>query len=182
VFVAGNVVTDAPGGVKSQGGSWRIVGNLLSEIRTADEAHGNQAYAIQPLSGPGSLVQFNTVVAVDNAYQDTAADVTAQCNAVLHDVGIKGDGAPRAPTQVVRYNHLYESSSPNLDSATSRVFDTDEESLNGTYCFWRKRWTAAQEVCIPFGRTSATSPHATVPSECRTDAGAEFGIPAVTYP
>jgi hypothetical protein len=182
VFVAGNRITDSTIGVLSEGGVWRIAGNLISEIRSADTAHGNQARAIYPLTSTGTLVQFNTVVAVDNTYQDTADDVTAQCNAVIHDRGVLGASGIRGSNHVVRYNTLYESSSPNLDSPTNQELATDEESQNRELCFDRKRWTAPEEVCIPFGRTTAASPHATHPAECSTAIGAEFGVPELTYP
>jgi hypothetical protein len=182
VFVAGNTITDSTMGVLSEGGIWRIAGNLISEIRSADAVHGNQARAIYPLDSAGTLVQFNTVVAVDNAYQDTGDNVTAQCNAVIHDRGVLGASGIRGSNHVARYNYLYESSSPNLDSPTNEEFATDAESQNGEYCFLRKRWTVSEEVCIPFGRTTAASPHAAYPAECSTAIGAEFGIPELTHP
>jgi hypothetical protein len=183
VFVAGNVILDSTIGILAEGGEWRIAGNLLSEIRTHDAANGNLGIAIYPLSGAGSLVQFNTVVGVDNAYQDTAADVAAQCNAVIHDRALNGASGPRGAGHVVRDNHLYESGSPNnLVDPTTAVFATAAESLDRQLCFLRRRWTAPEEVCVPLGRTTAASPHATPPPECATDLGAEFGIPAITYP
>jgi hypothetical protein len=182
VFVAGNAITDSTVGVMSEGGEWRVVGNLLSEIRTADAEHGNQGRAIYPLSGASSHVQFNTVVAVDNAYQDTAEYVTAQCNAVVHDRGVLGASGPRGLGHVARHNFLYESSSPNLDDVTNQVFATDVESQNAPLCFTRKRLTAPEEICVPFGDVGKKSPHKTVPAACSSDLGADFGMPGIGYP
>jgi hypothetical protein len=183
VLVARNAITDSTAGIVSEGGEWRIAGNLLSEMRNADADRGNQGIAIHPISGTGSRVQLNTVVAVDNAYNDTAAYATGQCNAVLHDRALKGSSGPRGTGHVVRYNHLYESNSPNnMTSPTTEVFANDVDSGNTELCFSRRRWTGPQEVCIPFGHTTAASPHATLPAECGTDIGAPFGIPVITHP
>jgi hypothetical protein len=183
VLVAQNAITDSAVGILTEGGQWRVAGNLLSEIRTADAAHGNQGIAIHPVSGTNSRVQLNTVVGVDNAYQDTAEYFTGQCNAVLHDLATKGSSGPRGAGHVVRYNHLYESNSPNnMSDSTTKVYAADVASGNVELCFSRKRWTAPEEVCVPFGHTTAESPHATFPTACNTDIGAAFGIPVITHP
>jgi hypothetical protein len=182
VFVASNAILDSTVGVLTEGPNWLIVGNLLTEIRAADEANGNFGVALYPLEGPGVRVQFNTVVGVDNAYEDAGSDIVTQCNAVIHDVAAHGPGGRRGSNHVTDHNFAYEAPSPNFVGSTNRSFATDAESENRELCFTRKRWTGPEDVCIPFGEVGKKSPHAVVPAACSSDLGADFGLPGIGYP
>lgn len=173
VFVGNNVVTDSTAGVVTEGSDWRVIGNLLYDI-------GN--LAIFPDSD-GTRVQFNTVVNVANAYSDTGAGVVAVCNAVINDQGTRGEGAPRGEDHVVKFNDLYQSSSPDLESPTTKAYPLDYESRNALLCVERMRFTRPDDVCIPFGRTTDASPHlAQLPPACNNDPGATFGLSGLSYP
>jgi hypothetical protein len=178
VFVAKNLVMDSTTGILEAGTDWRIVSNLLTEIRATDSWH--PGVALFPISS--AELRFNTVVAVDNAYEDAGTDVLTQCNAVIHDRSARGGGGGRGANHVTRYNYLYESVNSNFSGSTDRSFPNDTDSRNSTHCQLRKRWTGVQEICVPFGHTTNLSPHAALPTACTSDIGANFGLPGLRFP
>jgi hypothetical protein len=183
VFVARNTIMDSTVGIITQGQEWRVVGNLFHEIRTADVSNGNRGVAIYPLEQNDALIQFNTMVATDNAYSDSGWGVVTQCNAVVHDAGVNGLQGARGSPHTTRYNHTYESNTPDIMVGSTNVaHPNDIQSQNRELCFHRKRWTESEEVCIPFAETVQGSPHATLPTACSTAIGVDFGLPTVFFP
>jgi hypothetical protein len=182
VLVAGNVVLDSTIGVEATGPGWIIAGNLLYEIRTAVGSAGGSA-ALLPLSTASDLdVEFNTIVGADNAYDDMSSNTVARCNVVIDGLGLNGRGGDRGPFHVTAYNFLYRSSEPNFVGATNQRFATEAESQNAERCFWRKRWTSPELVCVPFGATTAASPHAAAAAaNCDRNLGAPFGLLPIDY-
>jgi hypothetical protein len=180
VFVARNKIMDSTVGVMTNGTEWRVVGNLIYEMRDADDSRG---VAIFPLDQNDALIQFNTAVAVDNSYTDSGSGVLTQCNAVIHDRALEGAQGSRGTDHVTRYNTQYESFSPEYVGSTNVKYPNDNQSQNRELCFYRKRWTQEEEVCIPFAETVSSSPHAVNrPTACATNVGADFGLPTVFYP
>ena len=104
-----------------------------------------------------------------------------RCNAVIDNLGLK-PVTPGNPTNTTEYNYLYNSSSDNFSAPTNELFMTAAQSNNADYCYWRRRWTAPELVCIPFGSTTSASPHVAAATHCNPDLGAAFGIKRIVYP
>ena len=181
VFVGGNVVLDSAVGISTLGTKWTIVGNLFHEIRVPTESPVGAGAAILTLSGSGLEVQFNTVVGVDNAYDDASSSTDTRCNAVIDNLAVSGSGSPRGSNHSTRYNFLYDSPMANFVGATNQSFATVEESRNEDFCFWRKRWTGMELACVPFGRTTLASPHRAAVSNCESNLGSPFGFGPLSF-
>jgi hypothetical protein len=177
VFLAGNVILDSTTGIVIDGPKWTVVGNLLHEIRQSPTARVTGGFAVHPLAGASGLeVQFNTIVGVDNAYDDASSSTDTRCNAVLDDVGVNGAGSLRGSNHSTRYNYLYEAPAANFVGTTNQAFASAGQSRNEEFCFWRRRWTGLQLACIPFGHTTSASPHRAAASSCETNLGSPFGF------
>lgn len=176
VFVAGNVIQDSTIGITLLGSRWTVVGNLFEGIRVPQDLDSG-GIAIVPLAGTSSLeIQFNTIVNVDQAYDDASTSTDTRCNAVVHDLGLAGAGSARGSNHQTRYNFLYDASAANFVGTTNQSFSTAEPSQNREFCYWRKRWTGADLACIPFGHTTAQSPHQARVSSCEVNLGSPFGF------
>jgi hypothetical protein len=172
VFVAGNVVMDSHIGIKPQGSNWTVSGNLFADVR--------RGFLIN--FGDSDLeIQFNTVIGVENAYDDPSTHTDTLCNVVIENQATNGNGWPRATDHETEYNYLYDSPTYNFVGDTNQVFPTAGESRNGAYCFTRRRWTAPETVCVPFARTTPESPHAAAASHCERDLGAPLGLGPIGF-
>jgi hypothetical protein len=182
VLVAGNVVLDSPVGVAISGSNWIVAGNLFHEIRAVQADRPLLPVAIFELETASDLeIQFNTIVGVDNAYDDASMNTRTTCNAVIDDLGVNQYLAARGSGQVTEHNFLYESTTANFVGTTNQVFPVVTDSENTEFCFWRKRLTAPERVCIPLGRTTADSPHVGATPSCDSELGAEFGLAPLGY-
>ena len=180
VFAAQNVILDSTLGIVPSR-NWIVAGNLISDIRISD-GHACCSTAILPSTvSPDLVVQFNTIVDVDSAYEDLSANTDTRCNDVINNSGLK-PATPPNPTHYTSYNYLYNSSTENFNGSTNQLFATAQQSQNADYCFWRRRWTSPERVCIPFGRTTAASPHVAAVSHCDPSLGASYGIASISYP
>jgi hypothetical protein len=175
VFVAGNVILDSSAGISVLGTKWTIVGNLFDEIRVPTGSPVGSGMAILPLTSSGLEVQFNTIVGVDSAYDDSSSSTDTRCNAILDDLAVNGAGATRGSNHSTRYNYLYDAPAANFIGSTNQSFATVGQSRNEDFCFWRRRWTGSEFVCIPFARTTPASPHLAAASSCETNLGSPFG-------
>jgi hypothetical protein len=182
VFVAGNVIQDAAVGISIVGRSWIVVENLFHEIRIPRGSRAGGS-AILPLGrASGVQVQFNTIVEVDNAYDDASSNTDTRCNAVIDDRAVSGFGAPRGVNHATRYSFLYHSPIASLTGTTTRSFSSPVQSRNQDFCFWRKRWTRPEFVCIPYGHTTPASPHEATVSSCNSDLGSFLGFRPLVFP
>jgi hypothetical protein len=178
VFVGTNVVGDAALGVEVTGPSWIIAGNLVYDVHLPVGI----ASALLPLgTGSGLDIEFNTIVGVDNAYDDMASNTETRCNVVIDNLGLNGHGGTRGANESTDFNFLYQSSAENFVGATNQVFPSALQSQNTEHCFWRKRWTSPELVCVPFGSTTAASPHSAAVANCNPNLGAPFGIGPIGY-
>ena len=175
VLIANNVILDATTGVVIRGPRWTVVGNLLADI------HGGNAILPQE-TGTNLEIQFNTVIGVDTAYDDASSKTDTRCNVVIENLGQYGQGSPTGSGHLTRYNYLYDSPTVNFFGTTNRSFPSAQESRNKPHCFWRRRWTKTEHVCIDFGHTTSESPHAAVASQCESGLGSPFGLGPISYP
>ncbi|HTY19807.1 MAG TPA: hypothetical protein VMH82_19000 [Myxococcota bacterium] len=183
VLVADNIVLDSTVGVQPSGPSWIIAGNLFYDLRTPMADREVLSQAIDTTSTATNLsIEFNTIVDADNAYDDESSNTYTLCNAVIDSLAVNGNGGARGTNHVTAYNFLYDTPANNFIGATNESFATDAQSQDTSYCFWRKRWTAPERVCVPFGATGTASPHAQATSNCHPDIAASFGIPTIGYP
>jgi hypothetical protein len=96
-------------------------------------------------------------------------------------VGQTGPGWPRGANHVTESNHLYEAPADNFPGPNPS-WSTREESSNGMLCYWRRRWTSPQQVCVDWAATTGASPHALADPSCDPTIGADFGIATIGYP
>ena len=185
VLVARNIILDSTTGIAVAGSSWTIAGNLIHDIRAAGgpPAFGGGSRAILPTAyATDVLIEFNTVVNVDNAYDDQSTNTDTRCNAVINEEATLGTGGLRGASHSTAYNFLYAASAGNFLGNTNESFASATESGNTTLCFWRKRWTSPERVCIPFASSMASSPHEAAVANCDPDLLAPFGMEPISYP
>jgi hypothetical protein len=181
VLVAGNVISDSTTGISSAGNDWIIAGNLLHDIRaTTDWRYGSAAITMTALTD-GADVRFNTIVDVDTAYDDSSANTSTHCNVVIDNRGWMGIGQPRGPNHWTEQNFLYQSSTVNWDGTTNEVFADADASGSTTYCYWRKRWSGPEQVCVPRAATTDASPHRMAETRCEQDFAAPLGVPQIGF-
>ena len=160
VLVARNIVMDATQGITVAGRSWIVAGNVINEVRRSERFGEGGTMAVFPASiATDVLVQFNTVVGVDNAYDDQSSNTDTRCNAVIDDAATAGAGGIRGLNHSTEHNFLYDSPVASMLGASNAVYPASVQSANAELCFWRKRWTAPERVCIPQAATTAQSPH-----------------------
>jgi hypothetical protein len=185
VLVANNVILDSTQGVTAAGSSWIIAGNLLHDIRIAGPGGIASTLAIFPSAYATDVkIEFNTVVDVDRAYDDLSANTDTRCNAVINDHHTDNmiTGEVRGVNHSTTHNFLYAAPAGNFQGTTNESFASAAESGNSEYCFWRKRWTAPERVCIPLANTTASSTHEASIANCDPNLLAPFGMAAVSYP
>jgi hypothetical protein len=179
--VAKNVVLDSTIGINPIGPSWIIAGNLLAEIRVAN-GELYHSYAIPTSQSAYRLdIQFNTLVGVDNSYDDGAPATETRCNAVVDDNSLVGYGSIRGVNHVTENNFLYRSSSLNWTGASNAFYPTPEASGDTDLCFWRKRWSGPEQVCVELAAPTAASPHLYATAACDSGIARPFGIETVGY-
>jgi hypothetical protein len=66
--------------------------------------------------------------------------------------------------------------------STNRSFSSASASATASLCYWRRRWTGPEEVCVPRASTTATSPHAAAAASCNPGLAASFGLSRVAWP
>jgi hypothetical protein len=180
VLVANNIVSDATIGILPGGPNWIIAGNLIHDIRASNgESYGTFAINTKPIAQQ-LQIQFNTIVGVDNPYDDKASDTNTRCNVVIDDLGLAGS-SNRGVGQSTEYNFLYQSPARHFVGASNQVFATPEESAGTDYCYWRRRWTAPELVCVPFAATTEASPHQSATASCNPDVAAAFGVGPIDF-
>jgi hypothetical protein len=182
VLVARNVVMDSTVGIGFGGSDWIVAGNLVQGIRSADGT-GVTSLAIRAFPGTARLdAYFNTILNVDTAYDDGSDDADVRCNVVIDDDGVFGAGHPRGDAHVTRYNYLYDAPAGSFVGSSNRSFGTGSASNAGSYCFWRRRWSNPQQVCIPLASTTAASPHVAAAANCNASLAEPFGLGPIHWP
>jgi len=181
VLIAGNVISEANNGVVPAGNRWIIAGNLFHDIRAVEGWRYGSAAIITTQYASDLDVQFNTIVSVDSAYDDRSANTETRCNAVIDNAGWMGIGHPRGTNHWTERNFLYDSSTVNWDGSTNEIFAGTAQSNSETYCYWRKRWSDPEQVCVPLGATTDASPHRATEHECDRALAAPFGIESIGF-
>ena len=180
VIAANNFIQDPTQGIVANR-SWIVAGNLINETRMSNGRTWSSVAILPTPSATDVEIQFNTVVGTDSAYDNQAAMINTRCNVVIESLGLKGATQPNA-TNITAYNYLYNSSTENFTLSTNEFWPRTEMSHDTDYCFWRRRWTSPELVCIPLGSTTSASPHAGAVANCNPDLGAAFGLERITYP
>jgi hypothetical protein len=181
ILVASNIVMDSTTGINPAGTGWIIAGNVLHEIR-ATQGFDIGSVAIHATPAAANLdVQFNTMVAIDSAYDDASPNVDTRCNVVVEDENQIGPGQPRGANHATHFNYLYEGSDANFVESDNATFADAEASAATDLCFWRKRWSGPERVCIPLAATTDASPHLDAVPQCDTDLAAPLGLASVSY-
>lgn len=184
VLVAHNIIQNSSTGLVTAGSDWIVASNLFHDIRFSSGRPDAGQIALWP--GPKSSnveVQFNTIVGVDDAYSDSGPNVDTRCNAVIDNRARHTSlGGVRAVNHTTAYNFLYASPRGRFLGNTNSIFASAADSGNAEYCYWRRRWTAPELVCIPYGATTSKSPHRLAVGFCDEDLLADFGIPKIGFP
>jgi len=180
VFAANNVILDSTQGIVPNR-FWIVAGNLIHETRMSNGLPWTSV-AIFPIATASNLViQFNTVVAVDSAYGNSSENTDTRCNVVILNPGLRGATNGNA-TNSTQYNYLYQSSLENFSGMNNQIWPLAQQSNDADYCFWRRRWTAPEIVCIPLGSTTSASPHVAAVANCNPSLGRDFGVSRISYP
>lgn len=183
VVMAHNVVEDSSVGLIVAGSNWIVARNLFHRIRRSSGRPDYGQFAIWPSPiGADVMIQFNTIVGVDDAYGDSAPNVDTRCNVVIDNEAVATQsGGVRGANHVTAYNFLYDSPRGRFLGSTNQVYATATQSGNADYCYWRRRWTAPERVCIPHGATTAASPHRAAVEHCDEDLLSTFGTPKIGF-
>jgi hypothetical protein len=181
VLVAKNVVLDSTTGVSAAGKDWIIAGNLLADIRATTATRYGAMAINASAQGERLDIQFNTMVDVDTAYDDGADDTDTRCNVVVDNAGLNGIGSPRGANHTTAYNFLYQSPTTNFVGTSNAQYDTAQESAAGEHCFWRKRWTTPERVCVSLAATTLESPHMDAVDQCDPDLAVSLGIAEIGF-
>ena len=182
VFVAKNIVADSTIGISMTGPGWIVAGNLLHDIRTSNGRGIYTLGAILPTQYATSVqIQFNTVVSTDAAYDDQSSYTDTRCNQVIDDAALPGNSGSRGLAHTTEDNFLYHSPQPNFMGNGNAFFPSEGESHNGPFCYWRRRFTAPERICVPYAATEPGSPQASESSTCNEAIGAPFGIESISY-
>ena len=180
VIAANNISQDSTQGIVPNR-DWIVAGNLIHETRMSDGVSWSSV-AIFPVASASNIsIQFNTIVGADSAYGNGSSNTDARCNTVIGNRGLKGASPPN-PTNTNAYNTLYHSSPENFSVSTNALWPTEQQSSNEDYCYWRRRWTSPERVCIPLGSTTSASPHVGSVAQCNPNLGGPFGLERIAYP
>lgn len=174
-FVARNLIADSTIGISIAGPSWVVTGNLVHDVRASNGRISGTKAISTAASGDDLQIQFNTVVGADNGYDDLSSNTDTRCNVLVDDAARAGVGGTRGAGHSTEYNFLYQAPQPNIMGNTNEFYSDASESGTATYCYWRRRWTAPERVCVPHAATTPTSTHAEAAASCDTDLGAPFG-------
>jgi hypothetical protein len=160
VALRGNRVFDGPRGLGIGNGTHHVVvtDNVFHGL---DEGWSEQGYAIA-VSGADHEIRRNVFVQSNKWLAFTAPSITGArvtCNEVLgsgHGVGQPGAGS------VVDYNAYYGTTQHTLSGPHDLVYPQVSHAPNAPLCFWRKRWTAPERVCLSYGTYTVPAAHAGV--------------------
>lgn len=180
LLIAGNAILDSTAGIHALGNDLIVAANVF---------HGTHSGTSRPWSGAllplpnGSRMrfEFNTVVSVDNAYDDASSETDTRCNVVVDNLGIASNANTRGADHVTEYNYLFQSPAVNFVGTTNEVFATAEDSQNEPFCFWRRRWTGPELACVPFARPTEASPQNAGIPHCNSGLVAPFGFERIGY-
>jgi hypothetical protein len=180
-LVANNIVRDSTTGISPAGNDWYITGNLVYETRaTTDWRYGSAGISANQLGGR-HRIEFNTIVNSDTAYDHGSWDTTTRCNAVVNDRGWMGV-RPIGSNHVMSYNYLYNGATTDFLGSTNYRYTYASDSRNGEYCYWQKRWSTPERICVPYGSTIASSPHVASLAVCNPSTlVAPFGLPPAPW-
>ena len=181
VFIANNIVADSTIGIEAAGSDWVVAGNLIHDTRASNGNVYGSIALLMAGDSQGFDAQFNTIVRADTAYDDGSANTDMRCNVIVDAPGRLGIGRPRGANHTTSYNALYRSQEVNIAGSTNASYGTIVPSYNEDYCYWRKRFTAPEYICVPAAATTSRSPHAANESHCDDTIGAAYGVPRITF-
>jgi hypothetical protein len=165
-LIARNMISDSVTGIQAVGPSWLIVGNLVHDIRAVSGGVYWSAGINATPYGSDLRIEFNTIVDTDTAYDNSSSDTRTRCNVVVNDLDRMTTGQPQGANHLTLYNYLYDGSTSNFPSSSNVSFSSASASQNETYCYWRKRWTGKEQVCVPWAASTAMGPHVAALAQC----------------
>jgi hypothetical protein len=181
--VTDNVVSDSTTGISIVGKYWIVAGNLVYNIRATSALRYGSFGILADRQGTGHRIEFNTLVNDDTAYDNGSTDTLTRCNVTINDRDYAGISEPQGTSHYTSYNYLYNGSRTNFPGASNLMFSSASQSQDEQYCYWRKRWSAPERTCIPYGSTTAASPHVASLSICDpVDLVAQDSLAPVSWP
>ncbi|MBW2456616.1 MAG: hypothetical protein JRI68_19010, partial [Deltaproteobacteria bacterium] len=130
-----------------------VIDNVIYAI---DNPYADQGYGLV-LNGSSSEAYRNIIIDVRNWSTVTGADTDFRCNALL-DAGNPG-GTPGAGI-TADYNWYFNAGQLALPGDHDIVAAQASDAFHEDLCFWARRWTGPEQICIPRGAISGSSPHA----------------------
>jgi hypothetical protein len=147
--IRGNRLFDGPRGVGVSTGAHHLAltDNVFHGI---DKGWSEEGFAVA-VGGPDNELRRNVFVQSRKWLAFPVAGITgnhATCNAVIgcgHGVGQPGAGT------LLDYNAYYGTTQHTLGGPHDVVLPEASQAPNAQLCFWRKRWTAPERVCLSYG-------------------------------
>jgi hypothetical protein len=181
--VAKNMVSDSTTGISIVGNSWIVTGNLVYNIRATTGWRYGSFAILADKHGTGHRISFNTLLNDDTAYDNGSASTLTRCNVTINDRNWAETAEPPGSGQYTSYNYLYNGSTTNFPGATNVSFASSSQAKDGSYCYWRARWSGPEQICVPNASTTAASPHVKALSICDpSELVAQFGMAPVSWP
>ncbi|RIK92430.1 MAG: hypothetical protein DCC71_24490 [Proteobacteria bacterium] len=181
VFIARNIASESVIGIAAAGSSWIVAGNLIHNIRAYDSSRQQPIALLMADESSGFSAQFNTIANSASAYDDGSDNTDTRCNVLVNTPGSTGIAQRRGYNHVTTYNSLYQSRDLNIVGSTNVSYSSLSTSNNADYCYWRKRWTQSEIVCVAKAATTEYSPHRANASRCNVGLGAPFGMPYIGF-
>ncbi|MCR4330735.1 MAG: hypothetical protein NUV49_02550, partial [Patescibacteria group bacterium] len=151
-----------------------LIGNIFYDMKT----HGSQYDPEAPSTfnfyghlGDGEIY-LNTIVKGEEWIEGTLDGGDVRCNAIIGAGAASATNFGGSGFQIAQ-NAFYNTPAYNTGEGGDIIQSSAAESNNTDYCFYRKLLTNPEQVCIPYAKTTAQSPHY---SQCTQGAGQRTGI------
>jgi len=182
-LVAQNVVNDSTTGISIVGNSWIVTGNLVYNIRATTGWRYGSFAVLADRMGTGHHIEFNALLNNDTAYDNGSTNTLARCNVTINDRGYAETAETQGAGNYTSYNYLYNGSTTNFPGSSNVRFSSASDARDGQLCYWRKRWSGPEQICVGNASTTAVSPHLATLSICDpSELVSQFGMQPVSWP
>jgi hypothetical protein len=161
-----NLVWDCARGISLSSSRHTAIDNVISQI---DNPFADQGYGLV-MNGANNEAYRNVIVDVRDWASVTGDGNDYRCNVAITAGGPRGSPGNGATAD---YNFYYDAEQLALpgdhDIVSAQATDARHEDL----CFFTRRWTGPEEVCIPMAAATAASPHT---GQCDPNLGSRTGV------
>jgi hypothetical protein len=167
-LVQNNIITDVSRGIDfANSTNYSAIGNIVYKSRALVEGTGRASSSI---GGSNHEFYRNTYIDIGNWLISGSSNVDLRCNVIINS-------GPRGGTigtgTAANYNFYYNTPQFAAPGSNDIIRSTADQSGNTNLTFARKRITAPEQFTIPYGLTTAASPHV---NACDPNLGSRIGI------